>query len=120
MSNPQEDKWIRVMCDFAATGLWSKSGSLASLGDVPISPDTFFRLGVWQHWYESRRHDEPINSLDKFVAYGLAIAKDIKAQLPEWVVIYHDESKHYTDPCREYEITEGELYNPWKNAKRRS
>jgi hypothetical protein len=67
-------------------------------------------------WFESRRHDEPIHGLEKFVAYGLAIAKDIKAQLPDWTVVYRDESKHYLDPDVEIEITEGEEYNPWKSA----
>lgn len=85
------DKWVRVMADFCANGIWEKSGCAASLSDLPVHPDTIFTLGAWQHWHDARKHDVPISNLEHFSALGRAIVWDIKRQLPDWTVIYHDE-----------------------------
>lgn len=88
-----QDKWVRVMCDFSASGIWTKSGSSASLNDLPVDNETAFMLGVWQSWFEQRHSEDPIPSLDRFVSYGWRIVWDIKEQLPDWTVVYFDEKR---------------------------
>lgn len=95
-----DDKWVRVMCDFAADGLWAKSGGSVGPEDLPVSDDIKARLRKWQDYFE--RHNQsylPPGERDTefdvvaFSAEGLAIAKAIKAALPDWTVVYFDESR---------------------------
>lgn len=60
------------MCDFASHGIWQKNGTMASLKDIGDC-DVCFDIGQWQNWFESRRHDDPIKGIDRFVAFGWRI-----------------------------------------------
>jgi hypothetical protein len=56
------------------------------------------RLLAWQGWYHhfgGEDFKDAPSGLDiySFSAEGLAIAKAVKAELPDWTVIYHDEAK---------------------------
>lgn len=102
-----DDRWVRVMCDYGAGGLWVKSGEAIWPIDLPVSNETRDRLAKWQDWFEECPPDGRPSQFDvvAFSAEGLAIAKAIKAELPHWTVIYHDESRR--GPVRqdcEYEV----------------
>lgn len=99
-------KWVRVMCDFSATGIWNRQGQSCELSDLPAYPIVITMLKGWQAWYEfstgcpeSRWFD-----IDAHAKFGLFIARVIKNDLPDWTVIYHDESRAVEDGP-EYEIT---------------
>lgn len=85
------DKYVKVMADYGACGIWEKSGCMANLEDLPVDPQVIFDLGQWQYWFEARRSEDEINSLDRFVDFGERIARDIKRELPDWQVEYFDE-----------------------------
>lgn len=96
MDNP---KWIRVMADYSSTGIWAKSGGSADIEDLPVSAALHARLAAWCAWYE--RNDDYLPPEEQkanfdyagFAAEGLAIAKAVKAELPDWTVVYYDEAK---------------------------
>jgi hypothetical protein len=95
-----QDKWVRVMCDYEAEGLWEMMGAAACLDDLPVSDELKRRLVAWQDWFErdcqnylppsqrTARFDVPAFSKE-----GLSIAQSIKSELPDWNVIYFDEEK---------------------------
>jgi hypothetical protein len=87
------DKWVKVMADFSAVGIWQKSGSMAMLEDLEDA-HAVFMLGGWQNWYEMRHSDDPIQGIDKFVRYGWNIVWEIACQNPDWTVVYFDEKHH--------------------------
>lgn len=91
MSRLIADKHVKVMADYAATGIWTKTGSMAALADLPVDPNVYFQLGHWQHWFEARPNMEEIPYISGFVRYGLGIAREIRRQLPGWTVEYFDE-----------------------------
>ena len=92
-----ETKWIRVMADFCSDGLWEKNGCAVSSDDLPINEDLKVRLEQWCIWYEKQRTDVSLKEqgfdIEGFAKEGLEIAKEIKKELPEWTVVYFDESK---------------------------
>ena len=103
-------RWVRIMADFYADGVWNLAGESCLSDDLPISTALLKRLQAWQEWYDRDcDQEERIFDLKAFAAEGLAIARAVKAELPDWTVVYHDESKagDYRGPrfVFEYEIT---------------
>lgn len=89
------DKWVRVMCDYCAEGIWDRQGASRSIDSFPAPEELKRRIMTWQAHYELRDiHEMPPVELDweAFAAEGLLIAREIKRALPDWTVIYHDES----------------------------
>lgn len=94
-------KYVRLMADYCANGLWNEDGSMVELPDLDLNlPDDLLqRVEEWQQWYtndcqdyieESKRTKEFDVLL--FSVTGLLIAKDIKAFLGEdWTVVYFNE-----------------------------
>lgn len=89
------EKWVRVMCDYSAEGLWAKDGCAMDIESLPVSRSVCFDLGAWQAFYEHQPTQEPMpeKELKWFSVRGLVIAKAIKTELPDWTVIYFDEGK---------------------------
>jgi hypothetical protein len=99
------ERWVRIMCDYSAEGVWHKDGSGDSAAELPVDAALIERILRWQAWYETAL-DENFD-VDAFSAEGLAIAKAVKAALPEWTVVYFDEARADLDAPRdtyEYEI----------------
>jgi hypothetical protein len=93
------DQWVRVMCDFAADGVWTRDGAADCVVSLPINLDLMNRILRWQGVFEEtdRSLPEPFEWTDEeltaFAQEGLAIAIEMKQQLPGWTVIYHDASR---------------------------
>lgn len=88
------EKWVRIMCDYCADGVWAKSGGGFDASELPISPGLLERLREWQRWYERRDCSDPDwLELDAFCTEGERIAHAVKAELPEWTVVYYHEAK---------------------------
>lgn len=88
------------MCDFFAEGVWDIKGRGCSAEELPISADLLARLRSWQahydEWYPSPADEPgeypPFDDL-AFSREGLEIAKAVKAELPDWTVVYFDEKR---------------------------
>lgn len=117
------EKWIRVMCDYSAEGVWAKGGGGTSPHYLPISIPLIARILHWQYVFETLGIGlRPVNRrpLIRWAKEGLAIAIEMKRQLPDWTVIYHDERREppfvanvsieaafaHFRPWFEYEITD--------------
>lgn len=92
-----DERWVRIMADTAAEGVWDCRGTSGCADELPIPADLVERLLRWQVWYDRSEADEggfdPAFDLDAFSAEGLAIAHAIKAALPDWTVLYFDEAR---------------------------
>lgn len=89
-------RWVRVMAVFGSEGVWQMDGTEGALDDLPVPKALRDRLDAWQAVYDEHDDmDEAAPRLDvgRFAAEGLAIARSLKAALPDWTVIYHDEAK---------------------------
>ena len=96
-------RWVRVMPDIFADGVWDVSGCSRACDELPIPETLVARTRAWQQWYddEDRKIEAPAGPEDStdwdiagFGAEGLAIARAMKAALPEdWTVVYHDISR---------------------------
>jgi hypothetical protein len=120
MTDLTDDKWVRVMADFHAEGVWNKDGAGCSADELPISNALNVRLLNWQGQYDEECEDylpddersERGRKFDRaaFSEEGRQIAQAIKAELPDWTLIYFDDEKAFgreTDGDRsafEYEI----------------
>lgn len=109
------EKYVRVMADHMSSGLWGNQGMMLEPGVVTLTPQLEVRLAAWVSNYNKNCKDYLSNAVDsdefdwdKHSADGLAIAKAIKAELPDWKVVYFDEAKlTYENQDRrefEYEI----------------
>jgi hypothetical protein len=111
-------RYVRVMCDHSADGVWIQDGSPGRADELPVAPDLIARIRAWQHDYEMLP-EKPGGPVDQatfdalhalFARNGLEIACDLKAALPDWTVVYFDERKLTGSPDQsraefEYEIT---------------
>lgn len=89
-------RWVRLMAVYGSEGVWQMDGTEGMLDDLPVPAALRDRIDAWQAVYDE--HDDmdaeaPALDVDHFAADGLAIARAIKAALPDWTVIYHDEAK---------------------------
>lgn len=89
-------RWVRVMCDLTADGVWDVTGCGRSCDDMPISETLVERIRAWQEWFDREEGNAPISAdylwdTEPFGVEGLAIARAIKSELPDdWIVVYHD------------------------------
>ena len=100
-----ETKYVRVMADYCADGLWDEDGSMIELSDPDLNlPDDLIeRINAWQLWFtkdcqdyieESKR--STVFDRKAFSSEGLKIARSIKVHLGEdWTVVYFDDKKYY-------------------------
>lgn len=92
------EKWIRVMCDYCAEGVWALGGSTSPIY-LPIDLPLIARIFEWQKVYEEfETHytdTNPTHDPD-YLAWaeeGFQIAMEVKRQLLDWTVIYHDDRR---------------------------
>lgn len=92
------DRWVRVMTDYSSDGFWNRDGVMLNREDVPISATLAKRHAAWCEWYETNLDQgtgdqKAVFDLEGFAEEGLAIARSIKSELPEWTVVYFDDAK---------------------------
>lgn len=99
MSYLAKDKWVRVMTDYSSDGLWAKDGCAVDDQELPVSTELKQRLSVWCANYEKSEFylppEERRNGQFDLIAHGKEgrdIARAIKAELPDWTVVYFDEA----------------------------
>jgi hypothetical protein len=100
-----DDKWVRIMADYTAEGVWAKDGACESIDELPVSKDLRDRIMAWQHRYDRECQDYlPIQErtidfdFKDFSKAGHALALEVKSALPDWTVIYHDEERAGHEP----------------------
>ena len=98
----EDDKWVRIMADFCADGVWLKDGAGTTADDLPISTRLRDELRSWQRAYD-KDGDEPGFDAAVFSKWGYKIALDVKRELPDWIVIYFDEARANMKPALDYE-----------------
>lgn len=107
--------YLRVMPDYSSDGVWDVDGAMLCLEELPISVALRERIERWNQWYE-RNEDwkDPHERKTEFdyarhSAEGFAIALLMKAERPEWDVVYHcqvraqqtyNETRSYDDRLR--------------------
>lgn len=88
--------FVTLMPDYSSTGIWSSDGVGMEYSDLPISDTLKIRITDWCSWYEHKPwYDDPgipVFPDEEFTAAGLDIAKDIKRELPTWIVEYYYET----------------------------
>ena len=89
-------RWVRIMAVYGSEGVWQMDGTEGVLDDLPVPVSLRDRLDAWQSVYDEHDDmddDAPKLDAERFAAEGLAIARAVKAALPDWRVIYFDEAK---------------------------
>ena len=91
-------RWIRLMADFGAFGVWDKDGRAEVVDGLPISDDLKSDIEGWSDWFDSDCDFGMPNPRSfpraLFAKAGLLLAKRLKTELPpEWTVVYHDMEK---------------------------
>ena len=89
------DRWIRIFCDYSADPVWARSSGNCDLGNLPVSQALLDRMRAWSNHYERMPLSGGVLDWNEGRAHGtegLAIAREVKRQLPDWTVVYHDEA----------------------------
>lgn len=89
------DRWVRVFCDYSADPVWAKGGGNCELEDLPVTPELAARMRAWSNHYERMPLSGGVLDWSEGRAHGaegLAIAREVKRQLPDWTVVYLDEA----------------------------
>ena len=84
-------RWVRLMAVYGSEGVWQMDGTEGALDDLPVPRALRDRIDAWQASYDEHDDmDEDAPALDapRFAAEGLALARDLKAALPDWTVVY--------------------------------
>ncbi len=94
-----QDRWVRLMADVCAPGLWHRDGTSGVAESLPISREMMVDIYEWQDWYDAEEHRHEAGTVfemaddwgaEGFAARGLELARRLKAELPDWTVVYHD------------------------------
>lgn len=94
-------QWVRIMCDDHADAVWDRDGLCCCADDLSVSDALRDELRAWQHAYDNAWEETsrvPSGEWRKdfdlaaFAKWGLVLARRVKAELPDWTVIYHDEA----------------------------
>lgn len=92
-----EERWVRIMCDFSAEGVWHQNGAAGSLDGLPLSVGLQAMIRGWQAWYElsdlSDAASTEVFDVATHAAFGLCISRMVERELPAWTVVYHDEGR---------------------------
>ena len=97
------DHYVRIRADFCCEGVWDREGCAGCADQLPLSPDLQAALKAWADWYDRDAPDgtpdpQPDFPRAEFAAQGLALARRVKAELPDWTVIYLDQGKFEASP----------------------
>ncbi|MGP7982960.1 hypothetical protein [Rhodoblastus sp.] len=104
------DKWVQIMADHCASGFWNSELESCPAEDLPVPDALRERAAAWTREYSSldeRAFEGEAVDWEPFGAEGLAIARAVKAALPDWTVFYFDELNAYSKQAREtccYEV----------------
>ena len=116
-----DEKYIRVMFDYCASAVWDKEGFNRDYSDFPISVELSNAFNAWtikmdkKMWKWDSSGESELKGVTKpdIIALcdeGRALASKLKQELPDWTIIYFDDSKMTNDDNQprstfEYEIT---------------
>jgi hypothetical protein len=93
----------RLMADYGTAGVWDHNGPALDLARLPRGHGRGWRA----HGRFQASFDREIN-LEAFAAEGRAIAHVVKAELPDWSIVYFDEAvaarEKYQGPPSAYEV----------------
>ena len=111
MIDSEHPNWVRILADHSSTGAWAREGWPIDLDELPISPAQAAQIAAWQLRYEANRDWDGDHSFDVETSAreGLAIAREVKRELPRWTVIYFDEWAYKQDRDGLREIYEYEI-----------
>jgi hypothetical protein len=112
---------VKIVADYDGEGYWLADDAARAIGDLPVSEALRQRLIAWNAWYDRDcdpdAYSDPAGIRFDFVAFsaaGLALAKAVKRELPDWTVLYWDEAvdwklqremRRFDRSVVEYEIT---------------
>ena len=82
---------LHLMADYGTPGVWDHDGNPLDPTKLPLSPKFRARLARWTARFEKSFEGEI--DLDAFAAEGRAIARAVKAELPDWSIVYFDEAE---------------------------
>lgn len=111
----QTSKYVRVMCDYYADGIWDSNGAACDVSELPVTQDVQDRVLAWQVNYDQNDwYTEPTEDWTKaHMEEGHKIALEIKRQLPDWTVKLYNEGYMNlpTDDRGNIEITNDMIVN---------
>ena len=106
------DKYVEIRGAWGIDCVWAMNGDNHDLEDLPISEDLSLRLREWQEDIdrcEDIDQDKANLGLEAHIALwtpvseaGLRLARAVKAELPDWTVVYHHNALTFQDrgpPC---------------------
>lgn len=120
------DRWVRVMGDHSAWGVWERPGGAITPEYLPIPIELMQRIHRWQDDYERVFDPHDMAATDPearrcFSEEGLAIAVAVKRHLPDWTVVYFDEHRYAeAEAERDGSAPEDALVGPEAAGDRRS
>jgi hypothetical protein len=82
---------LHLMADYGAAGVWDHDGAPLNPARLPLSPKLRTRLARWCERFQQSFEAEI--DLEAFAAEGRAIARAVKAELPDWSIVYFDEAE---------------------------
>jgi hypothetical protein len=82
---------LHLMADYGSVGVWDHDGAPLDPAELPLSPKLRARLARWCRRFQQSFETEI--DLEAFAAEGRAIARAVKAELPDWSIVYFDEAE---------------------------
>jgi hypothetical protein len=81
------------MADWDSPPIWDKQGIGTPTDWLPVAADLVQALEDWVYEYSNRSPFEQDSKFDErqHAAKGLELARQVKRQLPDWTVIFHDD-----------------------------
>ena len=91
MSSRERAHHLHLMADYGSAGVWDHDGNPLDPPGCHSGDKLRARLARWCARFE--RSFEGEIDLDAFATEGRAIARAVKAELPDWSIVYFDEAE---------------------------
>lgn len=98
------DNFVRVDCDFAADGLWTRRGAAIQPEALELSPALCLALRAWQAHYEELcwqvEREKPHFDFALHDTIGRQIAELVRGERPDLHVVYRGDEPYPGDVKR--------------------
>lgn len=81
------EKYVRVMCDFFADGVWCSKGVCYSTDDLPISDELKEMIKEWQADYDANFNLEDESQYEIHDDHRNKIVRLMRKELPDWTIV---------------------------------
>lgn len=107
------EKTLKIMFDYEATGVWDSEQQSIPVSWLPVSQSTRDLISQFQNSlndmripYDDEFTEEEQKEYESYMKIGMQAAIELKKELPQWTILFHNYDMFFDLPVDEYNYSE--------------